>query len=246
MPNTSTTPKNSLALQPPSPDIEHPLEVHHLSHDLRGPLNSILGFSELMLEGIEGPLNEMQIEDLKAIYESAQNLLLLINNVVDISKLQAQKMGIDFGPVDLANVFENVSLTNFGKQKPEALSIQINSTDKLPLVQGDSARIEQLTLNLIRYAFKLKRSGEIFVVGHAKNATVWIEIRIPDVQIPETQIKQLFQLEVEIDTAGRSDLGPGGLELPLARLLAELQNGRTWVESLDGQGTSIYAELPIH
>src|SRR6185503_13419133 len=119
---TEATPAShhSFALQKKVADpSQQPLEVYHLSHDLRGPLNSILGFAELLLEGIEGPLNETQQADMTAIYQSAQNLLYLINTLVDLSKLEANHLIFDFKSVDLNQIIEGMVTSDFGAVKPE-------------------------------------------------------------------------------------------------------------------------------
>lgn len=101
-------PHYSLKLQKHASDpARQPLEIYHLSHDLRGPLNSILGFAELLLEEIEGPLNETQHADVSAIYQSAQNLLHLINMMVDLSKLEANRLKLDFKAVNLAEAVKD-------------------------------------------------------------------------------------------------------------------------------------------
>jgi len=225
---------------------QHPLEIHHLSHDLRGPLNSILGFAELLLEGIEGPLNDIQTEDINAIYQSAQNLLLLINNVVDISKLEAGQLNFDFGPVNLGKILRDVSIFEFGSIKPKQLEVIINHNPDLPWLWGDRNYIEQMLLDLLRFAFKIKRSGKITLTPRASAQRVTFQVTIPNITMPTAVLDSLFELIVQVDAAGRSELGQGGLELPLVRRLAEGHQGRVWAEQSDTSGLNLYLELPIH
>jgi signal transduction histidine kinase len=247
MTKPSSTAKNTLTFHHNETNtLLHPLEVHHLSHDLRGPLNSILGFSELLLEGIEGPLNDMQSEDIVAIYQSAQNLLLLINNVVDISKLQAGTMAMDFGPVEINKILQKISTTDFGIKKPAEVELVIHQAANQPLVWGDGPHLEQLTLNLIRYAFTLTRTGQVTLTAKEEGETVMVAVALKKVHISTSDVPTLFELGVEVDAAGRSELGPGGLELPLARLLAEMHKGRVWVESNATTGTTFYVQLPAY
>ena len=237
---------NSLALQKkPLKNGQHPLEAHHLSHDLRGPLNSILGFSELLLEGIEGPLNDMQAEDIKAIYQSAKNLLLLINNIVDLSKLQAQAISFEIGIVDLEHILRGITHIDFGIAKPPALAITVAPPPNTASFLGDATRIEQMILNLIRFSFKKKRSGEINISATCTPQVATLTVAMSDVEISEAEQAILFDLGVTVDATGRSELGPGGLELPLARLLAESQNGQIQVESNARLGTIFTAQIPI-
>src|SRR4030095_11379092 len=109
MAETKPQPEKSFALQKEAVHPSHqPLQLYHLSHDLRGPLNSVLGFSELLLEGLEGPLNEVQIEDITAIRQSATTLLNLINVVVDLSRLEADRLVLTFKLVELEPVIAKV------------------------------------------------------------------------------------------------------------------------------------------
>jgi signal transduction histidine kinase len=106
------TPDRKRVVVQQNPDSE-PFEVYHLSHDLRGPLNSILGFTELLLEEIEGPLTDIQKEDILAINQSAQNLLHLINTMVDLSKFDAGRMEFNLGEVALDQVVNTVLASDF-------------------------------------------------------------------------------------------------------------------------------------
>ena len=248
MTDTSSTSKHSLVLSKntPAPPFQ-PLEVHHLSHDLRGPLNSILGFSELLLEGIEGPLNETQIEDIAAIYQSAQNLLLLINNVVDISKLKAGRLSFDFGPVDLEKVLQNVSDFDFDVSKPTQLDLIIEQTNKLlPPVWGDATRVEQMILNLIRFAFRIMRTGTVTITTTGDAQMVQIKVELAEITIQPEDLDNLFELAVTMDPNGRSELSKGGLELPLTQLLAESHQGQVEVERHEPTGTTFYLTLPTY
>ncbi|MDX1521893.1 MAG: HAMP domain-containing sensor histidine kinase [Anaerolineae bacterium] len=221
----------------------HPLEVHHLAHDLRGPLNSILGFSELLLEGIEGPLNETQSEDIVAIYQSAQNLLYLINSVVDVSKLEAGTMRLEPDLVALDEVFQTVANFDFGASRPVQVEVVIDQQLRLPPIRADKVRVEQMILSLLRFAFTVKRAGRIEVTGSADDDAVTIQIIIPQATVSEDE--HWFELGAIVDQAGRSELSPGGLELPLVSGLAKLHQGRVWLTSNAGHGTSLYLQLPV-
>ncbi len=246
MADSAQMPKNPLKLSKETVAPGHPLEVHHLAHDLRGPLNSILGFSELLLEGIEGPLNETQTEDISAIYQSAQSLLLLINNIVDISKIEAKRVTFDFEPVDLKVIFQNVALFDFGAKRPPKLELDIAYDDALPLVWGDATRIEQIFLNVIRFAFNIKRMGRITLAAVDEGQTITISLTIAEVVLSAEEMRELFELTVTVDENGRSELSKGGLELPLARGLVESQGGQIWAENRNDTAIIIYIKLPSH
>jgi signal transduction histidine kinase len=234
---------HTLALQKQlSGPSRQPLEVYHLSHDLRGPLNSILGFAELLLEGIEGPLNETQHADISAIYQSAQNLLHLINTVVDLSKLEADRLTFDPKKIDLSEVIEaalpNIIVAEAGH--PELVN-QISPT--LPAVWADRERVVQMLKSLLKFAFKATKKGPITLT--ARNEATEVILRLEMTQAGQIQSDgtDLFELMVNVDPTGRTSLGRGGLELPLVRALAEKQRGRVWAES-HGDALIINTSLP--
>lgn len=223
---------------------QQPLQVYHLSHDLRGPLNSILGFAELLLEGIEGPLNENQTEDITAIYQSAHNLLLLINNLVDLSKLEAKRIDFDIEPVDLRQILQKVANFDFGPAKPAQTQLVLDLPDTPLSLAGDRVRLEQMLIILSRFAFKQKRNGLIKLSAGVTAETVTLYLSLGERVIPDSELASLFESVVYIDQAGRSELGRGGLELPVVRHLVENHQGRVWAENEAGVGTRLCIELP--
>ncbi|MBI1881352.1 MAG: HAMP domain-containing histidine kinase [Chloroflexi bacterium] len=237
---------HSFALQKKMTDpSRQPLEVYHLSHDLRGPLNSILGFTELLLEEIEGPLNEIQHTDLAAIYQSAQNLLHLVNTVVDLSKLESNRLIFDFGPVDLAHVIHEIVASDFGTARPEQVEVVANLNQTIPPARGDRSRIEQMLKSILRFAFKIKKKGPITLAAHSDTQAVIIEVDLGEIGLPQGELPELFELSVKVDASGRSELGRGGLDLPLARFLAEKQQGRIWAEHKNNTNLTFYVSLPV-
>ncbi len=246
---TDAESKNSfLVSKKPANSSFQPLEVYHLSHDLRGPLNSILGFSELLLEGVEGPLNENQEADIGAINQSAQNLLRLINNLVDLSKLEADCLNFEFVAVEVNKVVQKILADDFGASKPEQLELAANLPKAEPVVSGDRDRVEQMVMSLVRFGFKMQKTGQIVITVAVEEAAgeVIIQVRLAETRLEPEQLAGLFELGVQVDETGRSKLGLGGLELPLARGLAEKHGGRLWAESIADQGLAFYLGLPVY
>lgn len=222
------------------------LKVHHLSHDLRSPLNSILGFAELLKEGIEGPINEIQAEDLAAIHKSASNLLHLINAIVDLSKLENDRLILTFEPVRLAAIIEGIIASQDEQSGSNQIELIASIPESLPPLWGDRHRVEQMVLNLVRFASNIKQKGQINISAYYDERDMTIEIIATDVLIPSEQLAELFELIVEVKADGRSKLGIGGLDLPLTYQLAKKQAGRVWVESQEEMGTVFYLRLPLH
>ena len=238
---TEPTPDHKRIVVQHNVDTE-PFEVYHLSHDLRGPLNSILGFTELLLEEIEGPLTDVQKEDISAINQSAHNLLRLINNMVDVSKLDANRLDLNTGEVDLKAVVEDILNSDFWLRQSGHINVIVDLPDDL-LVRGDSSRIAQIFEELLVWA-KLKGAREIKISAGSDPVGVKIQLHLAGVMIPAQDMDDAFKLITRQDAAGRNHLGPGGLEIPLVRRLAEKQQGRVWAEG-KGSGTSLNLTLPV-
>jgi signal transduction histidine kinase len=235
-----------LALNKKSSDSSfQPMEMYHLSHDLRGPLNSILGFAELLLEGIEGPLNENQYADVSAIYQSAQNLLHLINTVVDLSKVEAGRLIFELTNLDMNTLLQNVAAADFGVFKSEQVALLVSTSAPIPSIRADRDRVMQIFDNLLRFIFKYKKKGTITLIAYHNDPEITVQVKVDEFELPELESPELFELVVKVDPTGRSKLGKGGLELPLARFLAERQQGRLWVERLETGGVTFYLTLPI-
>jgi len=223
--------------------VEPVFEVYHLSHDLRGPLNSILGFTELLLEEVEGPLTDIQKEDILAINQSAHNLLRLINTTVDLSKLAASRLELNLGEVYLDQVISNVLASDFWAAKFGRVEVTVNLPDTLPVIWGDSSRVEQMIEELFALA-RLKGANNISITADSSAQEVTARIYLPGVAVSAQELEELFKLIVKAEPGGRSHLGPGGLEVPLVRRLAEKQGGRVWAATEDN-GVTFFVSLPV-
>jgi signal transduction histidine kinase len=240
---TEATPDRQRITIQPDP-AEPVFEIYHLSHDLRGPLNSILGFTELLLEEIEGPLNDVQREDIAAINQSAQNLLRLINNTVDLSKLAASRLELNLGEVYLEEALNNVLAADFWAAKKGQAEVEVRLPDSLPVIWGDSSRVEAMLEELLGVACKLRGVGQIIITANNNPVEVGVRIYMPGVILTASELDDLFKLMVKADPGGRSHIGPGGMELPLVRRLAEKHGGRAWATA-ESAGTAFHLTLPI-
>ena len=246
MAETESSTAKSFALQKQTLNpSRQPLQLYHLSHDLRGPLNSVLGFTELLLEGLEGPLNEVQIEDITAMRQSATALLALINTVVDLSRLETDRLVLAFKPVDLelavARVLESVAAS----AKTLQIKLVTDIPETMPSLWGDPDRTEQMILHVITFILKRKNGGQLCLSVHPDQKMATIKIGVDEVITSPEETEELFDLGVHVDSAGHSSLGKGGLTLPLAYGLAQKQQGKLWVENEEGVGTSFYLQLPL-
>ena len=226
-----------------NPSSGQPLELYHLAHDLRGPLNSVLGFSELLIDGIEGPLNEYQFADITAIYQSAGNLLRLLNAIVDLSKIEANQFQLTLDEVLLSKVIDNIIEYEYGTDKPDRITLDADLPDNLPAVHGQFDRVELMIANLVRFGFKLQ-TNQITITAEHDESSVTVMVHIDAIYLAPEELKEIFELVATVDKNGRTHLTKGRVELPLARSLAEAHNGRLWAESSEDGGTKFYMQLP--
>ena len=218
----------------------------NMSHELRTPLNSIIGFSRVILKEIDGPLTDMQRTDLQAVYDSGQHLLGLINDILDISKIEAGKMELAFEMVNLGQVIEGVVATAKGmlKSKPN-VKLQQSVPEDLPLIRGDERRIRQALLNLISNAEKFTEEGFIRIEAVASSSDVTLSVTDSGMGIPTDKIDAIFEPFIQADASTTRRVGGTGLGLSITSSFVEMHGGRMWVESEAGRGSTFYIELPI-
>jgi PAS domain S-box-containing protein len=223
----------------------------NMSHELRTPLNSIIGFSRVILKGIDGPVSELQQQDLTAIYNSGQHLLGLINDVLDLARIEAGKMELNFEEVNLSEMAHSVMSTAKGLVKEKPIQLLQHIPADLPTVRGDTMRVRQILLNLISNASKFTDEGSITVEAHVqKGPTGKMEALVNVIDsgpgiAPEDQ-KKLFQAFSQVDGSATRKSGGSGLGLSICANLVQLQGGRIGVNSEIGKGSSFYFTIPLY
>jgi len=223
----------------------------NMSHELRTPLNSIIGFSRVILKGIDGPITELQQNDLTAIYNSGQHLLALINDILDLSKIEAGKMELAFDEVNIVEMINSVMSTATGLVKDKPIILKKNIAPNLPTARADAIRVRQVLLNLLSNAAKFTEEGEIRVeasVEPGPNGQPEILISVSDTGpgIAEADQAKLFQPFSQVDDSPTRKTGGSGLGLSISRRLIEMHGGRIGVHSTVGQGSTFYFTLPIY
>jgi signal transduction histidine kinase/CheY-like chemotaxis protein/PAS domain-containing protein len=223
----------------------------NMSHELRTPLNSIIGFSRVIMKGIDGPVSELQSQDLTAIHNSGQHLLKLINDVLDISKIEAGKMELSFDDhTNIADLVISAMSTAVGLTKDKPIKLERVIPENLPLASADPTRVRQVLINFLSNAAKFTEEGIIRVeVKQVLSPDNYPEIMIsvtdsgPGIS-PEDQAK-LFQPFSQVDTSATRKVGGTGLGLSISRMLVELHHGRIGVESDSGKGSTFWFTLPL-
>ncbi len=218
----------------------------NMSHELRTPLNSIIGFSRVILKGIDGPLTDMQKTDLTAIYDSGQHLLSLINDILDISKIEAGKMEFNFEDVDLHKTVKSVmsSASALVKSKPD-IDLRSNLPEDLPQVIADERRVRQVILNLLSNAAKFTEEGYIEVAATYDNYQVILSVEDTGIGIPPEKIADVFERFKQVDSSSTRRYEGTGLGMSLSRMFVQAHGGDIWVESTVGKGSTFYFSLPI-
>ena len=223
----------------------------NMSHELRTPLNSIIGFSRVILKGIDGPITDLQQQDLTAIYNSGQHLLGLINDVLDLAKIEAGKMELSFDEINIADIITSVMSTASGLVKDKSIKLVRNIQGEIPAVRADAIRVRQVLLNLLSNAAKFTDEGEIVVdalvqPGPAGQAEILISVTDTGPGISPQDQEKLFQAFSQVDNSPTRKTGGTGLGLSISQQLIQMHGGQIGVHSALGKGSTFYFTLPIY
>ena len=221
----------------------------NMSHELRTPLNSILGFTDVMLEGLDGPLTDYMDNDLRLIQKNGQHLLHLINDVLDMAKIESGRMNLHPEKFKIHDLLDEVtSITStMASEKNTALFIDEES-DREVEVFADNTRIRQVMINLVNNAIKFTTNGKISLkTSMLDGARVLITVKDSGLGIPPDHLEAVFQEFTQVDTSTTRKVGGTGLGLPISRRLVEMHGGRLWAEStgIEGEGSTFFVELPL-
>ena len=220
----------------------------NMSHELRTPLNSILGFSDVMLEELDGPLTENMANDLGLIQKNGRHLLHLINDVLDMAKIESGRMNLLPEKFRVHEIIEEVtSITStLASEKNIALFIE-NESDQEVEITADRTRLRQVMINVVNNAIKFTEKGKISIRVADQDENILITVRDTGIGIPVDKLEAVFQEFTQVDTSSTRKAGGTGLGLPISRRLVEMHGGRLWAEStgIDGEGTTFFVVLPV-
>jgi signal transduction histidine kinase len=217
-----------------------------MSHELRTPLNAVIGFSEVLLERMFGELNPKQAEYLDDILSSGRHLLSLINDILDLSKIEAGRMELESAEFDLPQAIDNALVLVRERAARHGLTLDTAVDTRLGTVRGDERKIKQVLLNLLSNAVKFTPEGGRIQVRAARVDGA-AEISVADTGVgiaPEDQ-EAVFEEFRQVGTDYAKKREGTGLGLALARRFVELHGGRMWLKSQAGEGSTFTFTIPV-
>lgn len=217
----------------------------NMSHELRTPLNSIIGFSRVILKGIDGPTTPAQEEDLQSIYTNGQHLLMLINEILDMAKIEAGKMALNFETITLHAAIAPAHDTMRSLIDSERVNFIWDVPDDLPEIEADSIRLRQILLNLLSNAAKFTEDGEIRLQAYAEDETIHLKVSDTGIGIAAKDFDKLFMPFAQVDSSNTRTSSGTGLGLPITKWLIEMHQGSINFTSHLHEGTTFHVILPV-
>ncbi len=221
----------------------------NMSHELRTPMNAIIGYSEMLMEEAEDIGQEDFIPDLRKIHGAAQHLLSLINDILDLSKIEAGRMELFLENFEIKNLVEDVVATIHPLIEKNANSLVVEIPDNLGKMYTDLTKVRQSLFNLLSNASKFSERGQISlkVARYVKEEKEWMSFRVSDTGIGMTpeQLSKLFQAFTQADASTTRKYGGTGLGLAITKRFCQMMGGDIFVESELGRGSVFLMQLPV-
>jgi len=217
----------------------------NMSHELRTPLNAILGYTELMADGAYGEPSEKMLGILQRLEANGKHLLGLINDVLDLSKIEAGQLVLELSDYSVQDIAQTVRSTLEPLAADKKLAFKVEMAPELPPGHGDGRRLTQVLINLVGNAIKFTDAGEVAIKAEAKNGSFHVSVRDTGPGISSADQARLFQEFQQADNAITKKKGGTGLGLAISKRIIEMHGGKIWVESQPGQGSTFAFTLPV-
>jgi signal transduction histidine kinase len=217
----------------------------NMSHELRTPLNAILGYAELMLDSIYGEPTDKMRTVLERLQSNGRHLLGLINDVLDLSKIEAGQLTLSLGDYSLGDIVHGVVAAVEPLAAEKRLTFTAEVAPDLPAGRGDERRLSQVLLNLVGNAIKFTDKGEVAIRASAANGAFTVAVCDTGPGIAMADQAKIFEEFQQADSSITRKKGGTGLGLSIAKRIIEMHGGRIWVESEPGKGSTFYFTLPV-
>ena len=217
----------------------------NMSHELRTPLNAILGYGELIVDGIYGEVPERMREVLERVDASGRHLLGLINDVLDLSKIEAGQLVLALADYSMKETVESVIASLDALAVEKGLTLAVDLAPGLPTGRGDQRRLIQVLLNLVGNAIKFTEEGGVGVQVVASGPAFEVSVRDTGPGIAPADQARIFEEFQQADASTTRPKGGTGLGLAIARRIVALHGGRLWVESTPGEGATFRFSIPV-
>jgi signal transduction histidine kinase len=217
----------------------------NMSHELRTPLNAILGYTELMADGAYGEPSEKMSAVLKRLEGNGRHLLGLINDVLDLSKIEAGQLVLELSDYSVQDIAQTVHSTLEPLAADKRLAFKVEMAAELPPGRGDGRRLTQVLINLVGNAIKFTDAGQVVIKAEANNGSFYLSVCDTGPGISAADQGKLFQEFQQADNAITKKKGGTGLGLAISKRIVEMHGGRIWVESQLGQGATFAFTLPV-
>lgn len=226
--------------------------LSRISHELLTPLNSLIGFPEMLVDGHFGPLNDGQRQAVTNILAAAEQLRSLLQDLLDLTRLESGRLQLDRAPFDLGALLADLAAPVVEAARRKGLTLEVDVAQDLPQVEGDPVRLKQVALNLLDNAVKYTSSGgwiklRVWAELPPEGATPLVRLAVADsgIGIKQEDHERLFRMFEQADSSLTRGQPGTGLGLALVRRLVALHGGRAWVESRgEGQGSTFHVEIP--
>ena len=217
----------------------------NMSHELRTPLNAILGYTELMADGAYGEPSEKMGAVLKRLESNGRHLLGLINDVLDLSKIEAGQLQLDLADYTVQDIAHTVRSTLEPLATDKKLAFKLELAPELPPARGDGRRLTQVLINLVGNAIKFTDVGEVLIKAEANNGSFQVSVRDTGPGISTADQAKLFQEFQQADNTITRKKGGTGLGLAISKQIIEMHGGKIWIDSTFGQGSIFTFTIPI-
>ena len=219
--------------------------IMNMSHELRTPLNSVIGFSDLLLEGAFGPMNTKQSKYVNNILISGKNLLEIINNLLDISRLEAGEKTLKYEDVDVASLIGEVRMSLLSPASVKKITVELKIDPSIGNIQADITKLRQILYNLVSNAIKFTQSKGKVIISACKKEEV-LEVKVSDngIGIPKESHEKIFMPFTQADSSATRGYGGAGLGLFIVKNFVDLHGGKVWVDSEVGKGSTFTFTIP--